>query len=54
MPRFEGTTEGCGKGVRKPETPETLPKRLGWFVLFWIGGVGAVSALAYAIRWMIL
>ena len=25
-------------------------RRIGWFVLLWLGGVAAVGALAYAIR----
>ncbi|MFL5333115.1 MAG: DUF2474 family protein [Geminicoccaceae bacterium] len=25
-------------------------QRLGWFVLLWCGGVGAVGAVAYALR----
>jgi hypothetical protein len=27
-----------------------LPRRLVWFALFWLGGVLAVGALAFALR----
>lgn len=33
----------------KPSQP--LPERLAWFVALWLGGVAAVSLLAYAIKW---
>ncbi|MBV0911628.1 DUF2474 domain-containing protein [Anianabacter salinae] len=29
-------------------------KKLGWFVLLWMGGVATVGIVAYAIRAMIL
>lgn len=31
-----------------------MGRRLAWFALLWIAGVAAVSAVAYAIRLMIL
>ncbi|MCA1748161.1 MAG: DUF2474 domain-containing protein [Sphingomonadales bacterium] len=27
--------------------------RLGWFALFWAGGVGTVAAIAYLLRWVV-
>lgn len=30
--------------------PATTPKRLGWFVLLWLLGVGALGAVAALIR----
>jgi hypothetical protein len=30
--------------------PSPLWKRLGWFVLLWLGGLAAVSLLAFVIR----
>lgn len=32
-----------------PKPP--LARRLAWFVVLWLGGVAAVSLLAYAIKW---
>lgn len=32
-----------------PKQP--LAKRLAWFAVLWLGGVLAVSLLAYAIKW---
>lgn len=32
-----------------PKPP--LAKRLAWFAALWLGGVAAVSLLAYAIKW---
>lgn len=31
-----------------------LAKRLGWFVLLWLLGVGAVGTVAMLIRWWLL
>lgn len=28
-----------------------LAQRLAWFAVLWLGGVAAVSLLAYAIKW---
>lgn len=28
-----------------------LLRRLGWFVLLWLGGIGAVGSVALLIRW---
>lgn len=36
---------------RPPEQP--LLKRLGWFVLLWIGGVMSVTILAYVVKALI-
>jgi hypothetical protein len=36
------------------EKPRPLWMRLTWFVLLWIAGVAAVSAVAFAIRLLIL
>ena len=33
---------------------QSLARRLGWFVLLWIGGVVAVGAVAYAIRLVLI
>ncbi len=30
---------------------QPLAKRLAWFAALWLGGVLAVSILAYAIKW---
>ncbi|UIJ71232.1 DUF2474 domain-containing protein [Aurantimonas sp. HBX-1] len=32
------------------EAPDSLWKRLGWFVLLWLGGFAAVSLLGFVIR----
>jgi hypothetical protein len=29
------------------------PAKLGWFVLYWLAGVAALTVVAYAIRWAI-
>lgn len=29
----------------------SLARRLAWFAVLWLGGVAAVSLLAYAIKW---
>ena len=34
------------------QTPAPLRKRLGWFVLLWAGGVLALGAFAYLLRWV--
>ncbi|MCL3883190.1 DUF2474 family protein [Marivita sp. GX14005] len=34
---------------RRP-APGSLLRRLGWFVLLWLGGVAAVGAVAYILR----
>jgi hypothetical protein len=36
------------------DTPRPLGKRLGWFVVLWIGGAASVAAVAYALRALIL
>lgn len=33
--------------------PPTAGRRLGWFVLLWLGGVVAVGGVAYALRGLI-
>ncbi len=33
------------------EIKQPLAKRLAWFAILWLGGVAAVSLLAYAIKW---
>lgn len=35
--------------TEKPQPPR-WPRRLLWFVVLWLGGLGAVSALAYVLR----
>ncbi len=35
--------------IDKPQPPR-WPQRLLWFVVLWLGGLGAVSALAYVLR----
>ncbi|MFD1797974.1 DUF2474 family protein [Paracoccus aurantiacus] len=30
--------------------PRTWLRRLGWFILLWFAGVGAVGAVAYILR----
>lgn len=30
-----------------------LLRRLGWFVLLWVAGVAALSAVALLIRWVL-
>jgi hypothetical protein len=34
----------------KGAAPSSGWRRLGWFVLLWLGGVATVGALAYALR----
>jgi hypothetical protein len=36
--------------TRSPERAPTLLARLGWFVLLWAAGVGAVGAVALLVR----
>lgn len=36
------------------EAPRPLGKRVLWFVVLWIGSLGAVAAVAYVLRAMIL
>jgi len=33
--------------------PRPLWQRLAWFVALWAGGVAAVAAVAYLLRWWI-
>ncbi|HVZ99001.1 MAG TPA: DUF2474 domain-containing protein [Caulobacterales bacterium] len=48
MPRIiEGPPEGDA-----PAPP--LAKRLGWFVLIWVGSLVAVGAAAYGLRALIM
>ncbi len=37
-----------------PEASSPAPwwKRFGWFVLLWAGGVLALGAFAYGLRWL--
>jgi hypothetical protein len=37
-------------GDRGRRIPSPLWKRLGWFALLWLGGLAAVSLLAFVIR----
>jgi hypothetical protein len=37
-------------GDRDRQLASPLWKRLGWFVLLWLGGLAAVSLLAFVIR----
>lgn len=39
---------------RDERTPESLPRRLVWFIALWLGGVAAVGAIAYGLRLLIL
>ncbi|MEN3792526.1 hypothetical protein [Fulvimarina sp. MAC3] len=50
MQHSDGTRDTREKRGPDPDMPDTLAKRLGWFVLLWLGGIAAVSALAYGIR----
>jgi hypothetical protein len=36
--------------TRPPEKLPSLPMRLLWFVALWLGGVGTVAIVAYALR----
>lgn len=36
------------------EARRPLGKRLVWFVVLWVGSLGAVAAVAYALRALIL
>lgn len=38
--------------VLRPNDPKPprWPVRVAWFVVLWLGGLGAVSALAYVLR----
>ncbi|MEF2551481.1 DUF2474 domain-containing protein [Aurantimonas sp. A2-1-M11] len=36
------------------ETPGSLKGRIGWFILLWLGGVAAVTAVGYAIRLVLI
>ncbi len=36
-----------------PEGPRPLRRKLGWFLLLWLGGVGAVSLMGLLIRWVL-
>lgn len=36
------------------EAPRPLGKRLLWFVVLWVGSLGAVGAVAYALRALIM
>jgi len=38
------------RGTGVSATPPGLLRRLGWFVLLWLGGVAAVSIVGLAIR----
>jgi hypothetical protein len=33
-----------------PQDPPPLKQRLLWFVALWLGGVGAVALVSYAVR----
>jgi hypothetical protein len=47
LPTIEGPPEEGDE--RRP-----LGKRLVWFVVLWVGSLGAVAAIAYALRALIL
>lgn len=36
------------------QRPRPLWRKLAWFVLLWLGGVGTVAAVAYSIRAVLL
>ncbi|MHB0706983.1 DUF2474 family protein [Roseomonas mucosa] len=42
-------TDGRG-AMRDPAPPGSRWRRLGWFVLLWLGGVVAVGAVAFLLR----
>ena len=43
------------EGPPEPDEPQRpLGMRLLWFAILWIGGAGAVAALAYGLRALIL
>ena len=33
-----------------PDDKSSLPRRLLWFVVLWLGGVGGVALVAYGLR----
>ncbi|MGB3865754.1 MAG: DUF2474 domain-containing protein [Xanthobacteraceae bacterium] len=35
---------------RDDDTPLSLPRRLLWFAALWLGGVGAVTVVAFGLR----
>ena len=39
-----------GEPRQKRETPPGLGRRLGWFVLLWLGGVASVGAVSLLLR----
>ena len=41
-------------GTTDPPGRSGILKRIAWFAVFWLGGVAAVTALAYAIRSVLL
>ena len=41
-------------GETSDDKSKALGNRLFWFILFWAGGVAAVTLLAYGIRLMIM
>jgi hypothetical protein len=34
----------------RQETPQPLARRLLWFVLLWLGGIGAVALVSFGLR----
>jgi hypothetical protein len=47
---MKGIIEMVGEPRQKAEAPTGIGRRLGWFVLLWLGGVASVGAVSLLLR----